>query len=180
MTVKSTRGSKPTRSLYLIRHAIAAERGEKWPDDDVRPLTPEGVSRMRRAAAGAAALEMELDIVLASPLVRAQDTAAILARALRPHPPVATLPELAPGHPPARIAAALANLADVTGVALVGHEPGLGELAAWLLGAKRSLPFKKGAICRIDIAEWPPRQGTLVWFATPRLLRGLRHRHHHH
>ena len=47
-------------------------------------------------------------------------------------------------------------------------------LAAWLIGAVRPLPFKKGAVCRIDTDAWPPaRQGHLVWFATPRMLRGL-------
>jgi phosphohistidine phosphatase SixA len=56
---------------------------------------------------------------------------------------------------------------------LVGHEPDLGHLAATLLGAVRPIPFKKGAICRIDV-EWGrvPR-GTLVWFLPPGALRRL-------
>jgi phosphohistidine phosphatase SixA len=57
---------------------------------------------------------------------------------------------------------------------LVGHEPDLGLLAGWLIGSKSPLPFRKGAACRIDLRSWPPDQGgSLIWFATPRMLRKL-------
>jgi phosphohistidine phosphatase SixA len=59
-------------------------------------------------------------------------------------------------------------------VALVGHEPNLGELAAELIGAKTPLEFKKGGICRIDFDILPPKgTGLLRWFVTPRMLRKL-------
>jgi phosphohistidine phosphatase len=163
------------RSLYLVRHAIAAERGDKWPDDAERPLTHEGAARMRQAAKGLAALDVEIDLVVTSPLVRAAATADILVRALSSRPRVVASSALAPGGSPPPIAEALATHSKARGVALVGHEPGMGELAAWLIGARNPLPFRKGAICRIDVSEWPPQrqQGTLVWFATPRMLRAL-------
>ena len=52
----------------------------------------------------------------------------------------------------------------------MGHEPDLSYLAAYLLGAKRPLPFKKGGICRIDVTWERPPQGTLVWFLPPKVL----------
>jgi phosphohistidine phosphatase SixA len=56
-------------------------------------------------------------------------------------------------------------------MALVGHEPDLGLLAAWLLGARQPLPFKKGGVARIDVASWPPqRNGQLRWLASPKIL----------
>ena len=59
-------------------------------------------------------------------------------------------------------------------VALVGHEPNLGELAARLIGARRPLEFKKGGICRIDFESMPPKGvGHLRWFIGPRMLRKL-------
>jgi phosphohistidine phosphatase SixA len=59
-------------------------------------------------------------------------------------------------------------------VALVGHEPNLGELAAQLIGARSPLEFKKGGICRIDFDVLPPKgAGTLRWFLTPKMLRKL-------
>jgi phosphohistidine phosphatase SixA len=70
---------------------------------------------------------------------------------------------------------ALAPYGAHRAIALVGHEPDLGLLAAWLLGAREPLVFKKGGIARIDTVAWPPnRTGTLQWLATARMLRALK------
>jgi len=59
-------------------------------------------------------------------------------------------------------------------LALVGHEPDLGELAAFLIGARRAIPFRKGGAGRIDVeALSATSSGTLRWLATPRILREL-------
>ena len=47
-------------------------------------------------------------------------------------------------------------------IAIVGHEPNLGELAARLLGAKGAIEFKKGAVCRIDFEVFPPFSARLI------------------
>ena len=161
-------------SLYLVRHAIAAERGTDWPDDTKRPLTSKGISRMRDVVAGLDDLEVRIEVVLTSPLVRARQTADLLANFLKPAPSIEILDVLAPGNTPAKVAEALGSVSTHRSVALVGHEPGLGELAAWLVGAKAPFEFKKGGICRIDLA-WPPAAGAgqLIWLATPKMLRGL-------
>jgi phosphohistidine phosphatase len=163
-----------SRSLYLVRHAIAAERSDKWPDDAQRPLTNEGAWRMRRAVKGMIELGAKIDLVLTSALVRAVETAEILARGLEPAPEIVVLPVLAPGGAPARIAEALGGYQKARSIALVGHAPDIGEFAAWLIGSRTPLPLKKGAVCRIDVSEWPPaRQGELIWSATPKMLRAL-------
>jgi phosphohistidine phosphatase len=163
-----------TRSLYLVRHGIAAERGEAWPDDALRPLTHQGITRMRRGAKGLAALGVSFDLVLTSALVRATETADILVKAFDPRPDLRTTPALAPGGSPARIIEVLGAHPRAKSIALVGHEPGLGELAAWLIGAHEPIVFKKGGVCRIDSTAWPPdRRAQLVWLATPRMLRAL-------
>ena len=69
--------------LYLVRHAIAADRGPKYPKDDERPLTREGKSRMKAVVAGWRKLAPDLDLILTSPLVRAQSTAEIVRNGLR-------------------------------------------------------------------------------------------------
>ena len=166
--------------LYLVRHAIAAERGPKYPKDDARPLTREGKARMKAVVAGWRKLKPGLDLILTSPLVRAQSTAEIVREGLKNDVQLERFPALAPGHRPSEVAAALARLPKAgkrkgtSVVALVGHEPDLGQLAAWLIGAKEPIPFKKGGIARIDVAHLPPKQnGQLIWHATPRLLREL-------
>lgn len=162
------------RSVFLVRHAIAAPRGDDWPDDDERPLTHAGAARMRRAVSGLRALGMEVDVVVTSPLVRAVETADLLVAGLKPVPSLQVLPALAPGVAPAKAADALAAIDTKRHLAVVGHEPGMGELAAWLIGARTPLPFKKGAVCRIDLdGPVTARAGRLVWFATPKMLRAM-------
>ena len=105
--------------------------------------------------------------------MRTVHTAEILSSGLD-DAPIEALSALAPGHSPRQVAAALAeaNKADV--IALVGHEPDLGKLASWLIGCRRAIPFRKGGIARIDVKSLPPAQnGTLIWHATPRLLRSI-------
>ena len=60
-------------------------------------------------------------------------------------------------------------------IALVGHEPNIGELAARLIGSRSPIEFKKGAICRIDFDVLPPKSpGMLRWFLPPRILKQAR------
>ena len=155
--------------LYLVRHAVAADRGDEWPDDTKRPLTPKGIERFRDVAEGLRAIHVVVDVVLTSPLVRARQTAELLAAGLAPHPAVQVTDALAPGAAPSALADAVARTKQRR-VACVGHEPDLGQLAAQLVGAKRPFEFRKGGVCRIDL-DAPAGPGHLVWLATPRLLR---------
>src|SRR6266850_8250767 len=113
--------------LYLIRHGLAEDRGEAWPDDAKRPLTEEGMSRLRKQARGLARLGVAVDIVLTSPLVRARQTAEIIAAGLDLRPHVAAIDSLAPDCPYAALAADLEKHSRKTRIALVGHEPCIGE-----------------------------------------------------
>jgi phosphohistidine phosphatase len=160
--------------LYLIRHAIAAERGERWPDDTKRPLTAIGARRMRRAAKGLARMGVKLDMVLSSPLVRAHQTAEIIVAAYETAPQIATTSALAPGGRYAELLADLKKHSRRSRIALVGHEPDLGALAGRLAGFRRPLEFKKGAICRIDVDAIPPTAPAILrWFVTPSILRAV-------
>jgi phosphohistidine phosphatase len=159
--------------IYLIRHAIAEERGEDWPDDDLRPLTDEGIRRFEESADGLLEFEAPPAQIITSPLVRAKQTAELLAAGMRGKVTLAVMDELAPGYPPAKVLSKVRKLKDKGPVALVGHEPDLGQLAAHLVGASRPLPFKKGGMCRIDIVWGRPPRGTLVWFLPPKALRRL-------
>jgi phosphohistidine phosphatase len=161
-------------ALYLVRHAIAAARGEEWPDDSKRPLTERGITRFRECVSGLRTLDAAIDEIFTSPLVRARQTADLLAAGVEGKPSVKVLDALAPGHTAAAVVSQLAKTAKRRRIALVGHEPDLGELAAHLIGAPRPLPFKKGGVCRIDVQGLTSRHpGSLAWFVTPKILRGL-------
>ena len=158
--------------LYLVRHAIAAERGDEWPDDSKRPLTERGIARFREVVKGLTELDVAVDEVFTSPLIRAKQTADVLAAGITGKPSVKLLDALAPGHTAAQVMSQLAKAAKRRRIALVGHEPDLGELSAHLLGAQRAVPFKKGGVCRIDVESLTSRRaGSLIWFATPKMLR---------
>jgi phosphohistidine phosphatase len=93
---------------------------------------------------------------------------------LKSKPSVSVSDSLAPAGTPAAVIQELAKHMRKGRIALVGHEPNIGELAARLIGARTPLEFKKGGICRIDFEIFPPKGvGQLRWFVTPRMLRQI-------
>jgi phosphohistidine phosphatase len=164
-----------TIELYLVRHAIAAERGPKYPDDRLRPLTPDGSKKFKESVPGLVAMGVVIDFVLTSPLVRARETAMLLAAGLKPKAAVAEIEALSPGARPNAIVEAIKTHSKRNRrLALVGHEPDLGELAARLLGARGNVEFKKGAVCLIEVdGATPGGPGTLRWMLTPKAMRAL-------
>jgi phosphohistidine phosphatase len=161
--------------LYLIRHGVAEERGDTWPDDSKRPLTDDGAARLRKSARGLVRMDVGFDVILTSPLVRARQTAEILAAAFPSRPAIVVVDSLAPGGSYQAFLMDLEKQSRRGRIALVGHEPGIGELAAKLVGSRHALSLKKGAVCRIDVDVLPPAgPGALRWLATPRMLRGIR------
>lgn len=160
--------------LYIVRHAIAAERGPEWPDDDQRPLTERGIDRFKEVVAGLVFLEVQIDVIFTSPLLRARQTAEFLSEGLPEQVPVETADALAPGHTSLEVMEQIAREAGgAARVALVGHEPGVGALAGWLIGARRALPFKKGGVCRFEMDSLTSRYATLSWHMPPKALRKL-------
>ena len=131
-------------SVYLVRHAIAAERGSDWPDDTQRPLTSRGAARFRQVVAGLAALGVSIDEILTSPLVRAQQTADLLAQGLTDAANRGLCRRSRPTAPLKALLDEIATRADREALALVGHEPGIGELAARLTGRIRTVRVQEG------------------------------------
>lgn len=160
--------------LYLIRHGIAADRGEEYPDDSKRPLTSEGIASLRKEVRALDALDIAFDHVITSPLVRAKQTAEVFVQHLKSKPSVSTSDALTPAGSPPSVVQDIVKHARKGRIALVGHEPNMGELAARLIGSRTPIEFKKGAICRIDFETLPPKgAGHLRWFLTPKMLRRL-------
>ena len=163
--------------LLIVRHAIAYERNAKrWPDDGARPLSPRGVMRAQRAAAGLKKLAVRPVRVFASPLERTQQTAAILTR-YAGWPRALPCPLLLPGGSPQELLALLARTRGQR-LAVVGHQPDLGRLVAVCLpGSAGSAGFelRKMAVVLIAFPGLPRAgQGELRWLVPPKPLRAAR------
>ena len=137
--------------LFVIRHAEATPR-ELSPSDPERPLTPRGTKRFDAVVKGLCALEVRFDRVLHSPWLRAVQTADRLGRLIDGQTEVTPL--LASGPSPALLAKLVGDR-----VAVVGHEPWLGELVAWLVtgdgNAGERFPFDKGGVVWLEGAPVP-------------------------
>ena len=164
--------------LLVVRHAIAEDReafARSHKDDATRPLTPDGRRKMERAALGVKELVPELDVLAASPYKRAIETAEIISAAFGGLS-VERVPDLAPGAGVDRVVSWLADRHARGSVAVVGHEPDLGQLVCALLASTNGpfLELRKGAACLLELAG-PVTRGaaTLDWFLGPKHLRLL-------
>lgn len=165
--------------LFILRHGIAAERGStEYPSDSQRPLTPDGIKKLRRVVQAMRSLELSFDLILSSPYTRARQTADIVAEGLGLERVLERTVLLEPG---ADLHGLVADLASrkksVERVLLVGHEPMLSSLISLLLSGEDDLEItlKKGGLCKLAIRTISPgRCATLEWLLTPRHLASIR------
>jgi phosphohistidine phosphatase len=129
--------------IWLLRHA-EAEDARGRPDAE-RPLTEKGRAQARAAGAALAALGVPLDACLASPRVRARDTAALACEALGLEVQIA--PALGGGpFDPAQVAAGFGEH-----LLLVAHNPDVAQAVLDCTGAR--VRMRKGALAGIDDGE---------------------------
>ncbi|MBF2087951.1 MAG: phosphohistidine phosphatase SixA [Synechococcales cyanobacterium K44_A2020_017] len=157
--------------LYFIRHGIAADRSLYAQDSD-RPLSEAGNQKTENIAQRLVSLGVTVDRILTSPLLRARQTAEIL-KAAGMSDRLEVLPFLSPG---GRIQDALVWLehCPAQSLALVGHEPDLGEWVESLVWGepRQGLVVKKASIMGIQLPDGgdPIGQSQLFWLAPPRFL----------
>jgi phosphohistidine phosphatase len=161
--------------LYLVRHGVAHDQDpDQWPDDADRPLTADGEREFLDSARALARVADAPEVVLSSSFVRAWRTAELLSEGAG-WPGPQELRALEAGRPTVGVLDALAPFGDRRSLALVGHEPGMSELA-WLLLAgeprERVVRFKKGAVALLKTSGAPAKsRASLRWLVTPQTLR---------
>jgi phosphohistidine phosphatase len=152
--------------LYLVRHGNAGDPDRWEGPDDSRPLSERGRRDLRRTATVLARRET-IDVLCTSPLVRAVQTAEIVAQALEIDD-VEVLEELRPDVPVQQV---LDRVAQLTGkrLGLVGHDPQMTGILAALSGQPpERLRFPKGAVVRFDVNDLVKRQAQARWWLAPR------------
>jgi phosphohistidine phosphatase len=163
-------------NVLVIRHGPAGDP-DAWEvegrDDRLRPLTPDGKKDMREAAFGLATLQPRVEIVATSPLVRATQTAEIIASEYECK--VVTVDALQPGENPSRTLEWLRTQPAEGTVALVGHEPHLSSLVCYMLSAKAAafVELKKGGACLLEAKSVSAGASILKWLLTRRELARL-------
>ncbi|RTL45139.1 MAG: phosphohistidine phosphatase SixA [Candidatus Melainabacteria bacterium] len=161
--------------VYLVRHGIAQERlGGAILNDSQRPLTDEGKSEMKQVGHALKRLNVKPDVIVSSPLVRAKQTAEIIRDVLNFEDELKITDTLAPGGSPSSVYKYLKQFAHVDEIFLVGHEPDIGMLVSNMLWAAADVhfPFKKGAVCRVDVYDLPATSpGVMKWFMTPKMAK---------
>lgn len=164
--------------LWIVRHGIAIERGAPGvKSDDERWLTEEGKERTREVAKGLAALGVKPALLLTSPLVRARETAEILAEELGVKK-VQETDSLRPGFAMTDLCDAILAAGAPDAVLIVGHEPDLGELISTLVWGDDSgqIAMRKAGVALLTLDKLPPgeRGVTLEWLLPPKVLRRVR------
>jgi phosphohistidine phosphatase len=159
--------------VYLMRHGQAQSRNSPdCPPDPDRRLTEEGIDRTRQAARGLACLDVVPDLVLTSPYLRSRQTAeiAVAVLGLKASALLETQ-ALTPAADPGQILTELRRRNPQQALC-IGHLPHLDSALSRMLGLSSDVTsLKKAGVACVDL---PVRgHGTLVWLATPRLLRRL-------
>ncbi len=155
--------------LYLIRHAEAVPGDDPNYADEERPLTAAGRTAARKLGEQLAAHNVRFDAILTSPLVRARETTDELVAGLgKTAGPVEVVEELEPGRKPRKLDRELVKR-DGQAIALVGHQPDLGDYAARLIGSeKKSIKLDKPGVACVACDDPPGKAcGELVWLLPP-------------
>lgn len=169
-------------NLYLMRHADAGVPRENPVLDAKRSLVKEGKQQCMLMAGVLAALKAQIDVVIASPLKRARQSAQFVATEIGIESPVLISPALAPDGDYPALQQLISEHSSREGVLLVGHNPNLHQYIAKLLANGNgsngnghnhlpgggSIRLRKGGIARIDLAKRPAQ---LQWLIDPRLAR---------
>jgi phosphohistidine phosphatase len=161
--------------LLLVRHALAEDRktfAATGQPDSERPLTDKGIRRMKKAARGLRSLVPSISLLVSSPFCRAVETAQIIADVYGPTRYIKR-DELAPAAAPQKLIDWLAAQTKDGTACVVGHEPDLSELLAFLLADKSERPakLKKGSAALLRFSgPVAASKGRLQWYRSARDL----------
>jgi phosphohistidine phosphatase len=168
--------------LMLLRHA-KTERAKPGERDRDRKLTVRGRSDAPMIGAYMARHRLVPELALVSPAVRAQETWSLLAPAFAPPPPLIT-DERIYNAGTEKLFDVVGGISGVGSLLVVGHNPGLHDLAVLLLASGDieararlgdGLPTTGLVVIDFDADDWSllqPRTGRLACFMTPRLIAG--------
>ena len=163
-------------NLFLLRHGLAVERAEfDFASDGLRPLTAKGRQQLRQTCVALRRMKLDFNLILSSPLVRARQTAEIVAAELKLKKRLSFADELKPGGNPKKLVQKIFHQnPTANNILLVGHEPDWSRLLSLLVsgGPGLQLDFKKGGLAKLEIEKLRAGQcAALAWLLTPKQMK---------
>lgn len=163
--------------IVLVRHGIAEDvtAGSTQIDAD-RRLTKKGRKQMKRVAKGLRRVLGEIDLIATSPYTRAVQTADILYKEFSKEgaPVLEQVDALKSGASGAAVKQWLLTKDSACTLMLVGHEPDLSTLMAYLTsGGGAYAKLGKAGACLIDSYSHDTAKGKLLWLCTPAMFKWL-------
>jgi phosphohistidine phosphatase len=160
-------------NLYVVRHSEAEKIGGSIQSDTGRPLTQKGEADARMVGMLLKELDPHVELILSSPYLRARQTAESVAAGF-PRPPVVRETEnLSPGFRPKALLQELHSLSPDHSVAVIGHQPDLSVLLAYLIEGESagSIAMAPSAIAKITFEAGPTSDAVLQWLFSPEVIR---------
>lgn len=159
--------------LYFLRHASAGTHYESPKKDEKRALDKEGIEQCGYIGRALAALDVQVDVIVSSPLKRCTQTASLVGNELSYEGKLQLDPALRPEAGLADFRKLLEKYARQEAVMVVGHNPNLSQFLGSIIsdsGCEASVELKKGAVAKVEMRR---TSGTLAWCLTPKILRTL-------
>jgi phosphohistidine phosphatase len=159
--------------VYFLRHASAGEHLLNPKKDEKRALDKEGIEQCGYVGRALAALNVQVETIVSSPLKRSTQTASLVGNELGYEGKLQIDNGLRPGAGLADFRKLLEKYSRQEAVMVVGHNPNLSQFLGAVIsesGCEASLELKKGAVAKVEMRR---TNGTLQWCLTPKVLRAL-------
>jgi|SRR5689334_5477015 len=159
--------------VYFLRHANAGEHLNNPKRDEKRPLDKAGIEQCGYVGRALAALDIQVEAVISSPLKRAAQTASLVANEMGFEGKIQFDDSLKPDASFGDFRRLLGKNPRYDNIMVVGHNPSLSEFLSRCVsddGCEAGIDLKKGAVARVEVSR---NGGTLHWCMTPKLLRSL-------
>jgi phosphohistidine phosphatase len=159
--------------IYFLRHASAGEPVNNPKKDEKRALDEVGVEQCGNVGRALAALDVQVDMILSSPLKRAAQTASLVGNEMGYEGKLQLEDGLRPSASFADFRKMVDKYARHEAIMVVGHNPNLSEFLGRSIsesGCEAAVDLKKGGIARVETGR---NAGVLHWYLTPKVVRAL-------
>jgi phosphohistidine phosphatase len=159
--------------VYFLRHASAGQTLTSAKKDEKRGLDKDGIEQCGYIGRALAALGVQVEAIVSSPLKRSTQTAALVGNEMGHEGKLLTESALRPQAGFAEFQKMLEKYARQDAILLVGHNPNLSEFLGRVItgnGNEAVIELKKGAVAKVEMRR---SAGSLSWCITPRILRTL-------